>query len=129
MLFAALLPLFAQEASRATIRVEVTAATEAVAGAVVTMNGIVLQTDENGIAITALPLGKVQVSVAKEGFLSAKASLQVDEAREWRIAFELNPQEQREEKVTVFATRTDTRLQDSPTRVEVLDLKRSRRRR
>ena len=120
MLFATLLPLFAQEASRATIRVEVKAAAAAVAGAVVTVNGIAIQTDENGIAITSLPLGKVQVSVSKEGFLSAKASLQVDEAREWRIAFELNPQEQREEEVTVFATRTDIRLQDSPTRVEVL---------
>jgi len=120
MLFATLLPLFAQEASRATIRVEVKAAAAAVAGAVVTVNGIAIQTDENGIAITSLPLGKVQVSVSKEGFLSAKASVQVDEAREWRIAFELNPQEQREEEVTVFATRTDIRLQDSPTRVEVL---------
>jgi len=120
MLFAALLPLFAQETSRATIRVEVKAAAEAVEGAVVTVNGIAIQTDENGVAITSLPLGKVRVSVSKEGFLSAKASLQVDEAREWRIAFELNPEAQREEEVTVFATRTDTRLQDSPTRVEVL---------
>jgi len=120
MTFATLLPLFSQEAPRATIRVEVTAAAAAVAGAIVTVNGTAIQTDENGIAITTLLLGKVQVSVSKEGFLSAKASLQVDEAREWRIAFELNPQEQREEEVTVFATRTDIRLQDSPTRVEVL---------
>src|SRR6185369_1947705 len=120
MLLAALLPLFAQEASRATIRVEVKAAGAAVAGAVVTLNGIAIQTDENGVAITSLPLGRVQVSVSKEGFLSAKASLQADEAREWRIAFELNPQEPREAEVTVFATRTDIRLQDSPTRVEVL---------
>ena len=120
MLFAALLPLFAQETSRATIRVEVKAAAGAVEGAVVTVNGIAIQTDENGVAITSLPLGKVQVSVSKEGFLSAKASLQVDEAREWQIAFELKPQERREEDVTVFATRTDTRLQDLPIRVEVL---------
>jgi iron complex outermembrane receptor protein len=86
----------------------------------VTLNGVSLQTDQNGIASTALPLGKVEVSVSKEGFLPARASLPVDEAREWRIAFELHPQQQREDEVTVFATRTETRLQDLPTRVEVL---------
>lgn len=85
-----------------------------------TLNGISVQTGQNGIAITALPLGNVEVSASKAGFLSAKASLRVDEAREWQIAFELQPQPPREEEVTVFATRTDARLQDLPTRVEVL---------
>ncbi len=85
------------------------------------LNGVyVISTDQNGIAVIALPLGKVDVSVSDEGFLPAKVSLMVDEAREWQIAFELQPQQQREEEVTVFATRTDTRLQDLPTRVEVL---------
>jgi outer membrane receptor for ferrienterochelin and colicins len=46
--------------------------------------------------------------------------LSANEAREWQIAFELQPQEKKEEEITVFATRTDTRLQDLPTRVEVL---------
>ena len=91
-----------------------------VAGAIVTANGVSVQTDQNGIAVIALPLGKVEVSVSKEGFLPERASLAVVEAREWQIAFELKPQERREEEVTVFATRTDTRLQDLPTRVEVL---------
>ena len=85
-----------------------------------TLDGASLQTDQNGIAISSLPLAKVEVTVAKEGFLPAKATLTVDEAREWRIAFELKTQVSREEEVTVFATRTDTRLQDLPTRVEVL---------
>jgi len=52
--------------------------------------------------------------------LPAKASLAVDEAREWRVTVDLKPQQQGEEEVTVFATRTDTRIQDLPTRVEVL---------
>jgi outer membrane receptor for ferrienterochelin and colicins len=120
LLVVALLPVFSQETPRATIRVEVRTDTAPVAGAVVTLNAISIQTDQNGIAITALPLGKVEVSVSKDGFLSAKASLSVDEAREWQVAFEIKPQEQREEEVTVFATRTDTRLQDLPIRVEVL---------
>src|ERR1700720_3582113 len=114
------LPVFSQEPPRATIRVEVRADNAPVAGAAVTLNGVSIQTDQNGIAVTTLPLGKVEVSASKEGFLPAKASLQVDEAREWQIAFDLQREQQREEEVTVFATRTDTRLQDLPTRVEVL---------
>ena len=85
-----------------------------------TMNGIPTPTDQNGIATATLPLGKVEISVSKEGFLPAKASLPVDEAREWQITVDLKPQEKTEEEVTVFATRTDTKVQDSPTRVEVI---------
>jgi hypothetical protein len=110
-----------QEPPRATIRVEVRTETAPVAGAMVTLNGISVQTGQNGLAITTLPLGKVEVTVSKEGFLPAKTSLQVDEVREWQIEFELQPEKQREDEVTVYATRTETRLQDLPTRVEVLD--------
>ena len=119
-LIATFVQALSQEPPRATIRVEVRTGAAPVAGAVVTLNGASIQTDQSGIATTTLPLGKVEVSVSKEGFLPAKASLQVDEAREWQIAFELQPQEQREDEVTVFATRTETRLQDLPIRVEVL---------
>ena len=115
-----LLPVFSQEPARATIRVEVRTDAGPVAGAVVIVNGISMPTHQNGSAIIALPLGTAEVSVAKEGFFPGKVSLLVDEAREWQITVELKPQERREEEVTVFATRTDTRLQDLPTRVEVL---------
>jgi outer membrane receptor for ferrienterochelin and colicins len=120
VLISALLPAFAQEVPRATIRVEVKTETGPVAGAGVNLNGTSVPTDKNGIAMTSLPLGRVEVSVSKEGFLPAKASLQVDAAREWQITVELKPEQQAQEEVTVFATRTDTRLQDLPTRVEVL---------
>ena len=85
-----------------------------------TMNGISAPTDQNGIATATLPLGKVEIAVSKEGFLPAKTSLVVDEAREWQVTVDLNPQQKAEEEVTVFATRTDTKVQDSPTRVEVI---------
>jgi len=120
MLIAMGLPGFPQGSPRATIRVEVKTDAGLVAGAVVTVNGISVPTEQNGVATTNVPLGRVEVSVAKDGFLAAKTSLAVDEAREWRITVELKPQQQAEEEVTVFATRTDTRLQDLPTRVEVL---------
>jgi len=64
MLIATLLPVFSQEPPRATIRIEVRTDTAPVAGAAVTLNGISIRTDQNGIAIIALPLGKVEVSVS-----------------------------------------------------------------
>ena len=120
VLIIASLPAFAQEVPRATIRVEVKTDAGPVAGAIVNLNGVSVPTDQTGLSVTTLPLGKVEVSVSKEGFLPAKASLQLDEVREWRITVELKPEQQAQEEVTVFATRTDTRLQDLPTRVEVL---------
>ena len=114
-----LVPALSQE-PRATIRVEVRTDSGPVAGATVTLNSISIQTDRSGIAIASIAVGKVDVSVTKDGFLPAKASLPIDEAREWQIAFDLQSQPHREEEITVFATRTDTRLQDLPTRVEVL---------
>jgi outer membrane receptor for ferrienterochelin and colicins len=119
-LIVASLPAFAQDVPRATIRVEVKTDAGPVAGAIVNLKGISVPTDQTGLAVTALPLGKVEVSVSKAGFSPAKVSLQVDEAREWQITVELKPEQQAQEEVTVFATRTDTRLQDLPTRVEVL---------
>jgi outer membrane receptor for ferrienterochelin and colicins len=120
LVFGMLGPAFPQDSPRATIRVEVKTATGPVAGAAVTVNGISLQTDQNGIATTTLPLGTAEVSVSKEGYLPAKASLPVDEARQWQITLKLKPEQHAQEEVTVHATRTDTRLQDLPTRVEVL---------
>ena len=119
LLAGTLVPAFSQE-PLATIRVEVKTGSGPVGGANVTLNSISVQTDERGIATASLPLGTVVVSATKEGFFPAKASLSVDEAREWQIAFDLQPQAKNEEEITVFATRTDTRLQDSPIRVEVL---------
>jgi outer membrane receptor for ferrienterochelin and colicins len=119
-LITALLPALAQESPSATIRVAVKTEAMPVAGAVVTVNGATTTTDRNGIATATLALGKVEVGVSKEGFLPAKVSLSVDEAREWQITVDLKPQQQAEEEITVFATRTDTRIQDLPIRVEVL---------
>lgn len=105
---------------RATIRVEVKTKDAPVAGAAVTINGAVLQTDENGLAVGSAPLGRAKITVKKESFLPATTSITLDQAREWQIAVELRSQEPREEQMTVYATRTGARLQDLPTRVEVL---------
>jgi outer membrane receptor for ferrienterochelin and colicins len=111
-------PSFSQE--RATIRVEVRTDSAPIEGVTVSVNGASAQTDRNGIAVGFAALGNVEITVVKVGFLPGKTSLAVDEAREWQIVLELQPQQPVEEKITVYATRTDIRLQDSPTRVEVL---------
>ena len=119
-LITTLLSAFAQEPPSATIHVAVKAAAGPVAGAAVSMNNTSTSTDQNGIATVTVPLGKVEVAVSKQGFVPVKTSLSVDEARDWQITVDLQPQQQAEEEVTVFATRTGTRIQDLPIRVEVL---------
>lgn len=121
VLLCASIPAFSQ-APLATVRIEVrTAASAPVAGARVTISGTSVQTDAAGIAVIPAPLGTVEVAVAKEGFLPGTASLAINEAREWQLILELQRQSSGKEEITVHATRTDTRLQDSPTRVEVLE--------
>src|SRR5258708_3061108 len=116
---AVLLPAFAQE-PRATVRVEVRADGVPPAGANVSINGVVRQTDSDGVVIAPVTLGKVEVTAAKDGYLTGTTTLSIGQVREWQVAFDLHRQQQMEEEITVSATRTDRRIQDSPTRVEVL---------
>jgi outer membrane receptor for ferrienterochelin and colicins len=120
LLFLTAVPQLVAAQERATIRVEVRAESSPVAGAQVTVNGVRTHTGRDGIVVTPAALGRVQVEVRKEGFLPGAASLVVDEPREWHVVIELRPQEPLHEEITVTATRTDRRLQELPTRVEVL---------
>ncbi len=108
------------QAPEATIRIAVKADAGPVQGAAVTARGKTAQTGPDGVAVLPAALGRVDVSVTKEGFFPAQASLNVDAAREWPLAIELQPQKEKQEEITVYATRTDTRLQDSPLHVEVV---------
>jgi outer membrane receptor for ferrienterochelin and colicins len=119
MLLTTLVPVLSQE-PRATIRVEVRTDSGPVGGANVAFNGVSIETDRSGIAIAPVELGRVDVKVTKQGFLPGSTSLVVDQAREWQLVLELQPEPHEEEEITVYATRTDVRLQDLPTRVEVL---------
>jgi iron complex outermembrane receptor protein len=115
--------LLAAQESRPALRVqiEVQSASAPLAGAAITVNGISTQTDGNGLATLTLPPGTVDVTVSKDGFLPVTASITVDPAQEQQVVIELQPIPTIEEEVTVSATRIDVRLQDVPTRVEVLD--------
>ena len=112
-------PLRSQE-STATIRVEVTGSAGPIEGARVTMNGVSTVTARDGVAVGSSPRGTLEITVLKDGYFPGKASLAVDEARVWSVLVELQPQEKVEGHITVHATRTDQRLEDTPLRVEIL---------
>ena len=105
---------------QATIRVEVSSASAPVQDAEVSANGKMARTGQDGIAVLGIGLGHVEVVVTKEGFFPARQALDFDEAREWQIQVELQPQISHEEEVRVYATRNDVRVQDSPLHVEVV---------
>ncbi|PWU11475.1 MAG: TonB-dependent receptor [Terriglobia bacterium] len=105
---------------QATIRITVESDGAPLAGANVQSSGTTAQTNRTGVAVVPVALGNVEIRVTKDGFLPGKTNVSVDEAREWQVEIELERERVVEEQITVHATRTDVRLQDSPTRVEVL---------
>ncbi len=113
------IPALCQE-PRATIRVEVVAADTPVSDAAVTVNAVALRSDMEGLAVANVSLGEVRVSVTKDGYFPAKASITADAAREFVVRVEMQPQEEVKEEIKVYATRNDVRIQDSPLHVEVL---------
>jgi outer membrane receptor for ferrienterochelin and colicins len=108
-----------QEA-RATLRVHVRHESEPVSGAIVTVNALMAMTNSEGTATVEAPVGTVVVTIVKERFEPATVSLTVEPGEPRDIDVDLEPQTAIEEQVTVSATRTDTRLEDQPMRVEVL---------
>src|SRR5579871_1403382 len=108
------------QAPQPTIRVEVRTDTGPVQGAQVTIGSHSAPTGQDGVALVPAELGHADISVSKEGFFPARAGLNVDALREFELQIELQPQKEQEEQVTVYATRNDVRVQDSPLHVEVV---------
>ena len=117
---ALVVPAVPRQPPQAAIRVLVQTETVPVSDATVRVNGVTTRTDSNGIAISRVVPGTVAVNVTKDGFVPGGTSVVVDEAREWQIVLELQRLPTEHEEITVHATRTEGRLADSPTRVEVL---------
>src|SRR5258708_6541269 len=103
-----------------TIRAEIKAGGRPVQDAEVTAGGQRARSGRDGVVILPANVGHVEINVTREGFFPAHASLEADAAREWTIQIELEPRKEQEEKVTVYATRNDVRVQDSPLHVEVV---------
>jgi len=118
-LISTVIPALCQE-PRATIRVEVIAAGAPVSDAAVTVNAVALRSDPDGLAVATVSVGEVRVSVTKNGYFPATASITADGAREFVVRVEMQPQEEVKEEIKVYATRNDVRIQDSPLHVEVL---------
>jgi len=100
------------------VSVEVRSEGRAVPGATVRAAGQQGTTDSEGRATLDLAPGEYEVSVEAAGFLPASAHASVAAGGAARITVELEPLE---EEITVTATRSTTRLQDQPLRVEVID--------
>jgi outer membrane receptor for ferrienterochelin and colicins len=103
------------------VRVEVRTDRGLVQNALVRAGPNVQLTDAAGIAVIAAEPGTLEVVVSKDGFLEARTSLSVVAGSTTTLVVDLVAQPAVEEEVqVVVTTRTGRRLEDQPTRVEVL---------
>jgi iron complex outermembrane receptor protein len=110
------------QSPRGTVRIEVRTDSGAVSDAVVAIGSQTAHTNKDGVAVLPAAPGRANVTVNKEGFFPANAAVTVFVSQQSEIEIELRPRETEEQQVTVYATRTDVRLQDSPLHVEVVGL-------
>ena len=104
------------------VSVEVRSENGPVAGATVVAGKASAITDANGHASLSVPPGATSLSVRMADYLEQTAELVVEAGREHRLEITLVSSPEVEEEVVVVATtRTGRRLEDQPTRVEVLD--------
>jgi outer membrane receptor for ferrienterochelin and colicins len=112
--------LLAQNQS-GTLRVQVRAEDKPVDKAEVLVAGVAHQTDASGTAQIQVPVGKVELTVMKSGYVTTTAKVTVTAGAQQDVTIDLQPEPTLEETVTVVATtRTNKRLEDQPMRVEVL---------
>ncbi len=111
----------AASARQDVVRVEVRADDEPVEGALVSVGPITATTDGAGRASLRLPPGAHTVVVTKDGFVDVSTTLTVAAGQDAALVVTLSEVPTVEDEVVVVATtRTGRRLEDQPTRVEVL---------
>ena len=104
----------------ATLRVEVRVGSEPLPAVALLVNGAPHETTDDGAAVVTVPPGDVKVSASRQGFVTVATSVILQAGESRTLMIELSPEPVIEEAVIVTATRTDTRLEDQPMRVEVL---------
>ena len=114
--FALSATLAAQETS-GILRIHVRAGGAPVTGATVTINNRAMTTDTSGVVELRLAAGAAEIGVTAAGFLPARVDAIVAAGETREVPIELR---RLEEQVVVTATRTNTRLEDQPLRVEVI---------
>ena len=111
----------AAQATESVARVTVRSDDGPVAGAEVRAGNRSWTTDAAGVAQIIAAAGAAQILVTKEGFLPSTFDVQIAAGGETSIDVVLVEAPEVEEEVVVVATtRTGRRLEDQPTRVEVL---------
>jgi iron complex outermembrane receptor protein len=92
-----------------------------VPGAEVVVAGTTYVTDARGEVRIDVSPGPVEITVVKPGFAPVTTTVTVAAGQQQPVAVELEQPPRIEETITVSATRSTTRLQDQPLRVEVVD--------
>jgi outer membrane receptor protein involved in Fe transport len=115
-----LLAVAAGAQTPATLTVQVQSESRPVPGAAVAVGTQTVETDDLGRAAVPVPAGVVTIVVKKAGFVDAQETVTVAGGASG-VSIELVPLPALEEEVVVVATtRTGRRVEDQPTRVEVL---------
>ena len=111
----------AQVAPASTVLVEVVSDSSPIRGASVVINGRTVITDAEGRAAFDLAPGEYDVTAEAAGHLPETRRVALGPPNPGTVRIELLRIPEAEETVIVSATRTNTRLQDQPVRVEVID--------
>lgn len=108
-------------ARQSAVHVEVRAEDQPVEGARVTSGTVTVSSDATGRAELTLPPGEHAIAVSKDGFVDVSTTLTVVAGQDASLVVTLAAVPTVEDEVIVVATtRTGRRLEDQPTRVEVL---------
>ena len=105
----------------ASLRVVVTADGQPVTAAQVVVAGVTTLTSREGIAVTSVVPGRIEMTVVKEGFDPVTITVTATPEAEQVVTVALDKQAAMEERITVSATRSDKRVEDQAMRVEVID--------
>jgi outer membrane receptor for ferrienterochelin and colicins len=111
------MPIQAQT-ENGTLQVIVRSRGDAIAGAVVSAASLSASTDRNGVAVLTVEPGSITITVTKDGYLPGTSTIQVAAGERREATIELP---RLEDEVVVSATRSTTRIEDQPLRVEVID--------
>ncbi len=118
---AASVPTFAQDPPRTQLVVEVVSDDKPLPGASVVIDGRTEISDDEGRATFDVVVGEHDIVAEAKGHLPLTTRVVAGAPLPSRVQIVLSRIPEAEETVIVTATRTNTRLQDQPVRVEVID--------
>lgn len=108
------------QAQQPSVTLRVTSEGKAIEQAEVRSGRVVVHTDEEGEARLTLPAGETELLVHKLGFAPDTVRLVLHAGEDTTVTVELHELAVELESVVITATRAERRVEDEPTRVEVL---------